>query len=257
MSTLGQCVPLRGPVGPGARLGVVVLALLLLGAAPPAGEQDRVRWLGEMRNIAVLAPSTATAGSPLLVALPDPGRSARYALESWRELAEREGFVVVAVSSHKREVWLPTYDGPGFLRAVVNRVASRHPIDRRRVYLFGAYTGGGFALAVAADQPAYFAAVASFGGGLLPDALVNRGQLERPLPARIFYPKRMPQFDVDVLEQSAQALRLAGAQVEIRRLDVGRDFERRGRKVVDRIWRALDGQALSDAPRFRDHTGGR
>ena len=122
----------------------------------------------------------------MLLALGDPGRSARYALESWGELAEREGFVVAAVSSHEPNQWRATHDGAGFLRAVVRRVAARHRIDRRRVYLFGAHAAGGaFALSVAVDQPGYFAAVASFDGGLRPGALTRRGPLERPLPNRL------------------------------------------------------------------------
>lgn len=215
-----------------------------------------MRWLGEMRHIAVLVPPTAADGAPLLLAVGDPGRSARYALESWRELAEQEGFVVAAVSSHEPQIWASMHDGPGFLRAVVQRVAARHPIDRRRVYLFGAYpAGGGFALSVAADQPSYFAAVASFGGGLLPGALRQRGQLERQLPVRIFYSKRTPQFDVEALEESAERLREAGAEVEVTQLQIGPNWERQGRRVVDKIWLALSSEALPEAPRFRAHTG--
>ena len=136
--------------------------LILLGAAAPAGEQDRLRWLGEMRHIAVYVPPTAPSGSALLLVMSDPRRGARYALGSWRELAEREGVVLAAVSSEQPGVWRVPQDGPGFLRAVVQRVSTRRAIDPRRVYLFGTGVGGRFALSMGLLQPHYFAAVASY-----------------------------------------------------------------------------------------------
>lgn len=230
---------------------VAAAALSVLGAAAPAGEQDRLRWLGEMRNISVFAPPTAASGSPLLLVLGEPGRSARYALDSWRELAEREGFIVAAVSSEAAGAWRAPQDGPGLLRAVVQRVASRRRIDPRRVYLFGAGMGGGFALSMAVLQPRYFAAVASFGGGMQLGPLISSDPLDRRLPARIYFSKRTPQFDVDALEQTAAALRQSGAEVEVQRVDIGPDFERQGRKVAGRIWKALSSQAVNEEPRYR------
>ena len=254
--------PTQSTAAPGrsakaCRLGLVAAAVsTLLGAAEPVGEQDRVRWLGEMRHIAVLAPSTAASGAPLLLVLGDPGRSARYALESWRELAEREGFVVAAVSSADAGVWRIPQDGPGLLRAVVQRMSSRHQIDPRRVYLFGAGVGGGFALLMAVLQPQYFAAVASFGGEPQP-GLLGVAQLSRALPVRIYFSKRTPQFDVDALQQAATALRESGAEVEVERLDVGPAFERQGHKAAGRIWAALSSHALSEGPRYRSTPYGR
>ena len=231
-------------------LALAVAALPLVAATPPAGEQDRVRWQGAMHNIAVYRPATAGSGSPLLLAIGDPGRNAAYALDSWRDVADSEGFVVAAVSSKRPDAWTVAQDGPGLLRAVVQQVRSRHGIDTRRVYLFGAGVGGGFALSVATMQPRYFAAVASFGGDPRISDLSRREPLERKLPMSIFYSKRMPQFDVEALEQAAAALADLGAEVEVSRLDVGPDFERKGRKVAGRIWRALSPQALAEGPRY-------
>ena len=183
--------------------------------------------------------------------LGEPGRSDRYALNSWRELAERKGFVVAAVSSHLMETWRVPQDGPGYLRAVVQKVASRRRIDPRRVYLFGAGTGGRFALSMALLQPRYFAAVASFGGGMDTGPLISTDPLDRTLPARIYYSKRTPKFDVDALGQAAAALRQLGAEVELQRLDVGPNFERQGSKVAGRIWEALSSQAVNEEPRYR------
>lgn len=203
-----------------------------------------------MRNIAVYAPITQASPSPLLLVMGYPGRSARYALDSWREVADLEGVVVAAVSSERPDEWRAPQDGPGLLRAVVRRVTARREIDPRRVYLFGAGSGGGFALLMGSLQPEYFAAVAGFGGPPPTGALGER-RLGRALPVRIFYSKRMLQFDVDDLQLAAADLREAGADVEVKRLDVAPDFERKGRRVAGRIWAALEEHSLSGLPRYR------
>ena len=232
-------------------MSLVVAAIAVLsGTAELAAEQDRVRWQGRMRHIAVHAPNSAPSGAALLLTLGDPGRSARYALDSWRELADQKGFVVAAVSSQDPGGWRSPLDGPGLLRAVVQQMKTRHQIDPHRVYLFGSGAGGGFVLSIGALQPSYFAAVASFGGEPQLGAL-SAYQLDRALPVRVYFPKRMPQFEVDALVEAASALRGSGAEVEVERLDVGPDFERRGRKVAARIWAALSSHALSEPPRYR------
>ena len=201
-----------------------------------------------MRNFAVYRPATAASGAPLLLALGNPGRSARYALDAWRETADREGFVVAAVSSHRPDTWLAAQDGSGLLRAVVRRIKSRHGIDARRVYLFGSRGGAGFVLGLGLTQPRYFAAVASFGGDPRPPGPRVANDLPRALPIHVFHSKRMLQFDVEDLMAAAGALRQAGAVVTVERLDVGTDFERRGRKVAGRIWKALSAHRLSQSP---------
>ncbi len=233
-----------------AALAAVLVASSSFAAPPPVGTEDRVRWQGAMRNIAIYRPLTAPSGAPLLVALGNPGRSARYALESWRELADREGFVVAAVSSEKPGLWHAPQDGPGLLRVVVRHVQGRYQTDPRRVYLFGAEVGSGFVLSMAVLQPGYFAAVASFGGEPRPLELRTTKPLPRAVPVRLFVTRRMPQFDLDAVDAAAAALRDSGADVEVGKLDLGGSFERKGRKVAPRIWAALSPHSLPEAPRY-------
>jgi poly(3-hydroxybutyrate) depolymerase len=240
-----------GPWAAAAWVLVLVLAAsAALAAPPPVGEQERVRWQGAMRTIAVYRPDTAPSGAPLLLALGNAGRSARYALGSWRELADREGFVVAAISSEKPGLWHTPQDGPGLLRVVVRHLQGRYGTDPRRVYLFGADAGGSFVLVMAVLQPRYFAAVASFGGEPQPLALRTTEPLARAVPVRLFVTKRTPKFDLEAVDAAAAVLRDSGADVEVGRLDLDRSFERKGHKVAPRIWAALSAHVLPEAPRY-------
>ena len=236
----------------GPRLAVVfALAAAAFPAwAAPAYEQDQVRWLGEMRHMAFFAPTSAQADAPLLLVLGEPGSSARYALNSWRSVAEREGFIVASVSSQSGNQWRAPQDGPGLLRAVVQRIASHQGLDRRRVYLFGYGYASGFALAMGALQPRYFAAVAGFDGEVLPGSLRAVDELERELPVYIFHSKRYPQFDVDALRRTASELQELGARATVEKLAAEADFERRGAKAARRVWEALSAHSLSEDPRY-------
>lgn len=244
----------RSPAAGRRRRAATALVACLggLAAAAPVGEHEQVRWLGDMRHVALLEPVTATGEAPLLLVLAEPGRAARYALESWRETAERQGLVVAAVSAHTPGAWSLAQDGPGLMRAVVQRIARRRTIDARRVYLFGAGTGGVFALSVAALQPRYFAAVGSFGGGeSAPDALIPGEPLARSLPMRIYYSKKAPRHEIEALERTGGDLRRAGADVRVERLGAGPDFRRGGGRVAGAIWAALAEHALGEDPRYQ------
>lgn len=229
---------------------LAVAAVALASPAAEAAEQDRVRWLGEMRNIAVHAPP-ASGELPLLLVLGEPGRAARYSLNAWRELADREGFVVASVASREPHEWRAPHDGPGLLRAVVRQVSASHRIDSRRTYLFGYGYASGFAIAMAVLQPRYFAAVGCFGGNPRLEGLSQHEPPDRALPVRIFFSKRELQFDVEALQEGAAYLRELGAEVEVAQLGAGTDFERRGAKVAGRIWAALSAHVLGEPARYR------
>ncbi len=250
----------RPLASPARRRGAALLALagwLAVSASVTAAaeeyEQDRIRWLGVSRHIAVLAGRPADAGeggAPLMLVLGEPGRSARYALDSWRPTTEREPLIVAAVSSAATDAWRLAPDGPEFLRTVVERVAAGHVVDRRRLYLFGSGSGGDFAVRVALLQPEYFAAVASFGGYLTRGGAGPIGGLERPIPIFLFRALADPRVGSGDLAESADWMRQAGAAVVVEELKAPVGFERRGRRTAERIWSALASHRLATTPRF-------
>ena len=81
-------------------------------------------------------------------------------LPQWTEVAERAGIILVAPKSFADYGWRIHDDTPALMRDIVDDLAARRPIDRRRLYLFGHSAGGVHALTLALLESQYFAAVA-------------------------------------------------------------------------------------------------
>lgn len=157
-----------------------LLALLATeaGCAPPAARdgsprQDTVLVGGAARTYALQTPSGGTsAARPLLLAFHGTGESGRgmqrtTALDA---LGSREGFLVAYLDAAVGN-WaegcacsradLEGVNDTGFVRAVVEDVARRFPVDRARVYAAGFSQGGLFVQRLACDMADLVAAVAS------------------------------------------------------------------------------------------------
>lgn len=95
-------------------------------------------------------------------------------MSRWDELAAVEGFLTVYPlgsglpphwSSHEPGASsAATQDQVQFIADLVEEVAGRYPIDRRRIYASGMSNGGGLACALACELPDTFAAVGSVAG---------------------------------------------------------------------------------------------
>lgn len=97
---------------------------------------------------------------PLVVALHGAGGSENLFFEGYGAGA--------AVAAARQRGWLlvaPRGGGPGQVDDLVDALAERYPIDRRRVFLLGHSMGGGQAVAAACRAPQRFAAAAVLGGG--------------------------------------------------------------------------------------------
>ena len=118
-------------------------------------------------------PPTATPDAmPLVVELHGRGTDAAVfdRLTGFGRLADEAGFVL-ALPSAIGEVWNdgrdPTaapVDDVGYLAAVIDDVAARLPIDRRRVYVVGMSNGATMAGRLACELPDRIAAIAQVAG---------------------------------------------------------------------------------------------
>ena len=94
---------------------------------------------GRNRTYYLLVPDKATpdAQAPLLLLLHGSGRDGRSLLDPWLAFAKEHGIVLVAPESNNRQGWSMREDGPDFLYSLVEMIRVQHPIDARRLYLFG------------------------------------------------------------------------------------------------------------------------
>lgn len=151
-------------------LALLATALLLVAwRAAPASEERTLEWQGLERTYRVHLPPRGGAGLPLVFAFHGGGGNPLQAERYFRfdALADREGFVVVypgGVDGHwndGRDAGLTPsgVDDVGFVRAVLEEVATRHGVDRGRVFATGISNGGIFSHRLAAEASDVFLAV--------------------------------------------------------------------------------------------------
>ena len=97
-------------------------------------------------------PST-DAPRPTVILLHGAGRSGESMVDMWREVAEREGLVIVAPDLADVPGWGRAAVDPRVLVDALQDAAGRHPVDPSRVALFG-HSRGGIAAQIVANRVA-------------------------------------------------------------------------------------------------------
>ncbi|MDP3909361.1 MAG: PHB depolymerase family esterase [Gemmatimonadales bacterium] len=164
---------------------------------PPGNHDLALRVDGRTRRYIAHLPPHARAGAPLpvVIVLHGGGGSGRGMQPMVRTdgLADREGFIVVYPDGTGR--WgrrLLTWnagsccgyardrqvDDVGFIRALLDDLSRRTPVDTRRVYATGLSNGGMMAYRLGAEAGDRIAAIAPVSGGTVVDSLRS----PRPIP---------------------------------------------------------------------------
>jgi poly(3-hydroxybutyrate) depolymerase len=197
-------------------------AFLLLGAASArAGEPGKVTpekivSRGKERTYALYVPTGAAPGAklPLLVTLHGSGGRGERIVSIWKDEAEKEKIVVAGPDSTDQVHWASPWDGPLFLHDIVEEVASKFPIDRRRVYLFGHSAGAVFAIQMAALESEYFAAAVISAGSLQPEYFRLFGYATRKIPYFLIIGTKDQFFPLAEVQATRDALKTRGFPVE-------------------------------------------
>ena len=186
------------------RLAALGLVLALAGcAASRAADQQAIDFGGYKRHYAIEVPSAAQSKGPvpLVLVLHGAGGSGALALDRyrWRDAAERDNFIAAAPdampafpdraahfltnprywndgSSRGRPEHLQI-DDIGFIAALIERLETTLPIDRRRIYVTGFSSGAGMTHRLGLELADRIAAIAPISG----QAFGER-QPARPLP---------------------------------------------------------------------------
>ena len=214
---------------------------------------------GKQHSYALFVPESVTPASPatpapLILVLHGSGRDGLSQVERWKELASRDGIIIAGPDATTPMAWRMPVDGPGFLRDLVTELASKYPVDPRRVYLWGHSAGAEFALKMGLLESEYFAAVAIHAGALSPDEYNLTDYATRKIPMSVFVGTRDPIFPLTIVRNTVTALNAKGIATKLFEIS-GHDhnYYARANEINRAAWDFLKEQRLAGAPRFTEY----
>ena len=166
-------------------------------ASPVAGEvvARTLTSNGIERCYQLYTPPLTDSPRPLIIMLHGLASNSKTSLivGQWNQIAERENLIIaypegtlVPQRWNADRRWLAEADDTRFLIDVVNDVAGLLPVNRSRVYLTGFSNGAAMTMVAACQASNIFAAIGPVEGVLTQEQLENC-ELERPVPAVLFY----------------------------------------------------------------------
>lgn len=236
-----------------------LLALMIVplqkAAASDKVVKDSIVSQNKSRTIYLFAPESVKSGTPapLIVLLHGSGRNGLSLVDKWKDLAAKEGIILVGPDSQDTSRWSSPTDGPDFLRDVVENLKSRYTIDPRRVYLFGHSGGAVFALYMSVLESQYFAATAIHAGALQPqDRAIS--QAKRKTPIAMFVGSRDPFFPVASVRGTQDDLNKQGFAAELTVMP-GHDhwYYDLAPKINASAWEFLKKHQLSEDPQYEQY----
>ena len=132
--------------------------------------QETIISGGKQRNIIVYAPSNLPDNRPLLISMHGANQDANYQRNQakYEDVADTAKFVVVYPDGEGKSWDLGGTKDINFILDIIDLMATRHKIDRNRVYLSGFSMGGMmtyYAMTKIADKIAAFAPVSGYNMG--------------------------------------------------------------------------------------------
>jgi poly(3-hydroxybutyrate) depolymerase len=198
-----------------ARAGNFTSGLTSVAADKAKPEKLSLTFEGKARTYYVFVPTGVSQNAPMLLLLHGSGHNGLSLIDPWKDLATKEGIVLVAPDSSDSSEWNQTADGPDFIHAVVEVAKSKYPIDPRRVYLFGHSAGAVYALYLSAIQSEYFAATAIHAGALLPNDFGIIDVATREIPIAIWVGTNDPYFSVSLARATRDAFNTRGLTAQL------------------------------------------
>lgn len=166
---------------------LIGLLLVFVPASAQVVQKEITNLGGKARAYYLFVPDNLTSDhpAPLLVLLHGSGRNGASLVDKWKDLAKKEGIILVGPDAINPQMWQSPVDGPDFLHDLVTELQSKYPIDAHRMYLFGHSAGACFALYMSLYESEFFAATAIHAGALRNEDGVIVEQAKRKIPIYI------------------------------------------------------------------------
>ncbi|HEY0728534.1 MAG TPA: PHB depolymerase family esterase [Pyrinomonadaceae bacterium] len=203
---------------------LLTFALLLISVSPVSSvakddiTKELIKSNGKTRAYYLYVPSTLAAGAqaPLIVTLHGSGRNGITLVEKWKDYAKKEGIILAGPDASNLQGWSAPQDGPDFLRDLVEELKTKHPVNPRRVYLFGHSAGACFAIHMSLMESQYFAAAAIHAGALRSQREFELIEIpKRKIPISIQVGDSDAFFPVKEVRATSNALQEAGFPVDM------------------------------------------
>ncbi|HEX8129645.1 MAG TPA: PHB depolymerase family esterase [Pyrinomonadaceae bacterium] len=236
----------------------LALLLIVAGGASASGKivKNTVESEGKKRSYYLFIPDSVGQDkpAPLIVLLHGSGRNGSVLVEHWQKLAEREGVILAGPDSRNSASWAVPEDGPRFLRDLAEEIKSKHPVDTRRVYLFGHSAGAVFGLFMSALESEYFAAAAVFAGAMRKENYGLLEEAERKVPVALFVGTKDPLFPVAEVRKTRDAFSERGFPVKLLEVaGLDHNYYSRSAEINEQAWEFLKGHRLAADPKYKEH----
>src|SRR5881628_170858 len=88
--------------------------------------KETITSAGKRRTFYLFAPAGIKAPAPLIVLLHGSGRNGNSLVEKWKDLAAKEGIVLVGPDAQDSRAWSMHADGPQFLYDLVESLKTKY-----------------------------------------------------------------------------------------------------------------------------------
>ncbi len=235
----------------------ILIAASLLAApafAKPSIVKEKLDHAGMSRTYYLYVPEGAAEKQPmpLLLTFHGSGRNGKSLVEKWTKLADANGFIVAGLDAKNSEGWAIPEDGPDAVKALVDALRARYPVDEARVYIFGHSAGAVFGLKLGLLESGYFAAVAVHAGSFRQaDVFQTLRLATRKIPFKIIVGDRDNFFPLSSVKATAEALQKEGFTVD---LEVVRGHDHwyydRAQRFNESVWQFMKDQKLTSPPNY-------
>src|SRR5438128_5576660 len=240
-------------------LGILLVTLVAwfsASASPTKITKEKFEFAGKQRTYYLYVPATIKTATPapLIVLLHGSNRNGLSLVEKWKELAEKEGIILVGPDSSDSARWSLDSDGTEFLNELIALVKSTHPIDSRRVYLFGHSGGAIMAILISLLESEYFAATAIHAGLLDPGDYRFIDYAKRKIPFAIFLGDRDLLFPFSQVAATRDVLKARAFPVELTKI-ANHDhwYYDLAPRINQSAWDFLKAHPLSEEPRYQQY----
>lgn len=192
--------------------------------------------------------------APLLVLLHGSGRIGITLVEHWKKLAEKEGLILVGPDAVKSAGWAIPDDAPQFIYELVEELKVKHPVDSKRVYLFGHSAGGVMTLALSLLESEYFAASAVLTGAFNSENYALFDDAERKIPVALFVGERDPLFPVSDVRKTRDAFNERKFTVELNEIpNLDHNYYSKSSETNQMAWKFLTKYQLDTEQKYKEY----